>query len=111
MVCSLVGVGSIVRGSGGVAEQPCLPQTSSGVSAVTASTSAWVRLMLAAARFSWRCWTLVVAGVGSAVGGRGSCQGGATCCGGTAGLAGGGAVTAGDGAPSGRGGAGGGGPG
>src|SRR4051812_46424588 len=67
MVCSFVGVGSMARGSGGAAHQPCLPQTSSGARAVTASTSAWVRLMLAAARFSWRCWTLVVPGIGSAV--------------------------------------------
>ena len=46
-----------------------------------ASTSSWVRLMFAAARFSWTCSTLVVPGIGSAVTVRWSCQASAICCG------------------------------
>ena len=45
-------------------------QESSEASAVIAATSSWVSLMRAAARFSLTCCTLVVPGIGSALGVR-----------------------------------------
>src|SRR5262249_34743162 len=53
----------------------------SGASFVMASTSRRLSLIWAAARFSLRCWTLVVPGIGSAWAVRCSCQARATCCG------------------------------